>query len=116
MSWARLSLKSKTGPFARGVADGSFPVEGIKFFLEQTYQLVMNDMGNLSLYVAKGRDESEVDFFLFMAVAEKLMLDSLTCSSMRLASGVPSFTPPEPHIRTSFRTNYFTGSHFSICP
>lgn len=96
------------GPFARGVADGSFPVEGIKFFVEQTYQLVMNDMGNLSLYVAKGRDESEVDFFLFMAVAEKLMLDSLYLLIDAIGIRRTELHSSEPHIRTSFRTNYFT--------
>ncbi len=96
------------GPFARSVADGSFPVEGLKFFVEQTYQLVMNDMGNLSLYVAKGRDEREVDFFLFMAVAEKLMLDSLYLLIDAIGIRRYELLASEPHIRTAFRTNYFT--------
>ena len=96
------------GHFARGVAEGSFPIEGLKFFVEQTYQLVMNDMGNLSLYVAKGRNESEVSFFLFMAVAEKLMLDSLYLLIDAIGIQRSELLASEPHIRTAFRTNYFT--------
>jgi hypothetical protein len=96
------------GPFARGVGDGSFPIDGLRFFVEQTYQLVMNDMGNLSLYVAKGRNESEVDFFLFMAVAEKLMLDSLYLLVDAIGIRRADLHASEPHIRTAFRTNYFT--------
>jgi hypothetical protein len=96
------------GPFARGVAEGSFPIEGLRFFVEQTYQLVMNDMGNLSLYVAKGRNESEVNFFLFMAIAEKLMLDSLYLLVDAIGIRRTDLHASEPHIRTAFRTNYFT--------
>jgi thiaminase len=96
------------GPFARAVAEGSFPLEGLQFFVEQTYHLVMNDMGNLSLYVAKGRNEEEVDFFLFMTVAEKLMLDSLYLLIDAIGIDRADLYASEPHIRTAFRTNYFT--------
>jgi len=96
------------GPFARAVADGSFPLMGLQFFVEQTYHLVMNDMGNLSLYVAKGRNESEVNFFLFMATAEKMMLDSLYLLIDAIGIQRAGLLASEPHIRTAFRTNYFT--------
>lgn len=97
----------ENGAFACGVAQGSFPIEGIQFFVEQTYHLIMNDMGNLSLYVAKGRNQSEVEFFLFMTVAEKLMLDSLylLVDAIDLRARLRD---SQPSIHTAFRTNYFT--------
>ncbi len=97
----------ENGDFARSIAEGSFPLEGVKFFVEQTYHLVMNDMGNLSLYVAKGRNQEEVDFFLFMTIAEKLMLDSLYLLLDALGMRA-SLSQTEPYIGTAFRTNYFT--------
>lgn len=96
------------GAFVRGVMDGSFPIEGVRFFVEQTYHLVMNDMGNLSLYVANARHEEEVDFFLFMTVAEKLMLDSLYLLIDAIGIDRDKLHASEPHIAISFRTNYFT--------
>jgi hypothetical protein len=96
------------GPFAGAVTDGSFPIEGVRFFIEQTYHLVMNDMGNLSLYVANARNEEEVDFFLFMTVAEKLMLDSLYLLIDAAGIDREELHASEPHIAISFRTNYFT--------
>jgi thiaminase len=96
------------GPFVRGVLDGSCPIEGVRFFVEQTYHLVMNDMGNLSLYVANARNEEEVDFFLFMTVAEKLMLDSLYLLIDAIGIDRQELYASEPHIAISFRTNYFT--------
>ena len=98
----------ENGDFARGVAEGSFPIEGVKFYVEQTYHLAMNDMGNLSLYVAKGRNESEVDFFLFMTIAEKLMIDSLYLLIDAIGIQRTQLLASQPNIRTAFRTNYFT--------
>ena len=54
----------KNGKFVNEILDGTFPLEGIKFWIEQTYHLVMNDMGNLSLYVTKARNLKELEFFL----------------------------------------------------
>lgn len=96
------------GDFASGIAKGTFPIEGVRFFVEQTYHLVMNDMGNLSLYVAKGRNDSEVDFFLFMTVAEKLMLDSHYLLIDTIGIKRPQLYASQPNIHTAFRTNYFT--------
>lgn len=96
------------GDFARGVAEGSFPIEGVKFFVEQTYHLAMNDMGNLSLYVAKSRNESEVSFFLFMTIAEKLMIDSLYLLMEAIGIQRTQLIASGPNIQTAFRTNYFT--------
>jgi thiaminase len=96
------------GDFARSVAQGSCPLEAIQFFAEQTYHLAMNDMGNLSLYVARSRNPSEVDFFLFMTVAEKLMIDSLYLLMDALGMSRQELLESEPHLGTAFRTNYFT--------
>lgn len=98
----------RDGPFARGVERGTFPLEGVRFFVEQTYHLVMNDMPNLSAYVAKARNEEEMDFFLFMTIAEKLMLDSHYL--LVDAIGIPRrrLLASQPDIRTAYRTNYFT--------
>ncbi|MGI9659258.1 MAG: hypothetical protein ACR2OD_10150, partial [Gaiellaceae bacterium] len=63
------------GRFALGALEGTLPIESLRFFVEQTYHLVMNDMGNLSIYVAKARNDDELDFFTIMTVAEKMMLD-----------------------------------------
>jgi thiaminase len=96
------------GPFVRGVIAGTFPVEGLRFFVEQTYHLVMNDMGNLSLYVAKGRNEEEVDFFLFMTIAEKLMLDSHYMLVDAIGIARDELHRSKPNLHTALRTNYFT--------
>jgi len=98
----------KNGKFVTEILDGTFPLEGIKFWIEQTYHLVMNDMGNLSLYVTKARNLKELDFFLFMTIAEKMMLEShylllkaANISNDRLADSQPA-------LECSYRTNYFS--------
>jgi len=97
------------GPFVRAVQKGTFPLEGLRFFVEQTYHLVMNDMGNLSIYVSRARNEREVDYFLFMTVAEKLMLDSLYL--LVDAVGIDRHdlrSRTSPDINISHRTNFFS--------
>ncbi len=96
------------GPFARGVAAGTLPIESLRFFAEQTYHLVMNDMGNLSIYVAKARNQDERDFFLIMTIAEKLMLDSLYLLIDAVGITRDELAASKPDIRTAHRTNYFT--------
>jgi len=97
------------GPFVRSLEKGTFPVEGLRFFVEQTYHLVMNDMGNLSIYVSKGRNEREVDYFLFMTVAEKLMLDSLYLLVDALGIDREELRRnTSPDINIAHRTNFFT--------
>jgi hypothetical protein len=97
------------GPFVRDVVKGTFPRGGLQFFVEQTYHLVMNDMGNLSTYVAKARNEREIDYFLFMTVAEKLMLDSLYLLIDAVGIDRDNLKKKtQPNISISLRTNYFT--------
>ena len=96
------------GPFVRDVLKGTFPMEGLQFFVEQTYHLVMNDMGNLSIYVAKARNEREIDYFLFMTLAEKLMLDSLYLLIDAVGIDREKLKTTSPNIQISLRTNYFT--------
>lgn len=98
----------ETGPFALGATDGTLPIEALRFFVEQTYHLVMNDMGNLSIYVAKARDEAELEFFMIMTVAEKLMLDSLYLLIDAIGISRDELVASRPDIRTAYRTNYFT--------
>lgn len=96
------------GPFVRAVLDGSFPLEALQFFVEQTYHLIINDMGNLSLYVARARNAEERDFFLIMTTAERLMLDA--AYHLVDAIGIPRerLHSSEPNVHTAARTNYFT--------
>lgn len=96
------------GPFVRGVQDGTFPIEGLRFFVEQTYHLVMNDMGNLSVYVSRARSEAEVNYFLFMTVAEKMMLDSLYLLVDAVGIDRAELRRSQPDINISHRTNFFT--------
>ena len=98
----------ETGPFALGATDGTLPVEALRFFVEQTYHLVMNDMGNLSIYVAKARNEAELEFFMIMTVAEKMMLDALYLLIDAIGISREQLAASRPNIRTAYRTNYFT--------
>ena len=98
----------ETGPFALGATEGTLPIESLRFFVEQTYHLVMNDMGNLSIYVAKARNEDELEFFAIMTGAEKLMLDSLYLLVDAIGISRDELAASRPDIRTAYRTNYFT--------
>ena len=98
----------ETGPFAQGALDGTLPIEALRFFVEQTYQLILNDMANLSIYVAKARDESELEFFSIMTNAEKLMLDSLYLLVDGIGIGRDALATSQPELRTAYRTNHFT--------
>ena len=98
----------ETGPFASGATDGTLPIESLRFFVEQTYHLVMNDMGNLSIYVAHARNDAEREFFMIMTVAEKLMLDSLYLLIDAIGITRDELAASKPDIRTAYRTNYFT--------
>ncbi len=98
----------ETGPFVEAVLGGGFPIEGLRFYVEQTYHLVMNDMGNLSVYVAKARNEAEMDYFLFMTKAEKVMLDSLYLLIDAVGINREQLRSTSPNISIALRTNYFT--------
>lgn len=98
----------ENGPFARGAREGDLPIEALRFFVEQTYHLVMNDMGNLSIYVARARNDEEREFFLFMTIAEKLMLDSLYLLIDAIGIGRDELAASSPNLRTAYRTNYFS--------
>lgn len=103
-----LVKKVGNGPFARGIQNGKFPIEGVRFYVEQTYHLVMNDMGNLSIYVSKARSEEEIDYFLFMTVAEKLMLDSLYLLIDAVGIKRTELASSTPSLSIAYRTNYFS--------
>jgi thiaminase len=100
--------KVGNGPFASSISQGTFPIEGIRFYVEQTYHLVMNDMGNLSIYVSKARREEEIDYFLFMTIAEKLMLDSLYLLIDAVGINRSELARSSPVASIAYRTNYFS--------
>ncbi|MBI2648750.1 MAG: hypothetical protein HYW93_03740 [Thaumarchaeota archaeon] len=108
--------KVGNGPFARGILNGKFPIEGIRFYVEQTYHLVMNDMGNLSIYVSKARNEEEIDYFLFMTVAEKLMLDSLYLLIDAVGIKRTELATSSPVLSIAYRTNYFSKLAITALP
>jgi len=96
------------GPFVQAVQDGSFPIEGIRFVHTNHYHLIMNDMSNLNVYVAKARDEEEMLFFHFMAAEEKNHLESLFILDAALGLDAEAVRASEPHPSCLLRTNYFS--------
>ena len=96
------------GHFVRAVIGGKFPIEGIRFVHTNHYHLIMNDMANLNVYVAKARNETEMLFFHFMAAEEKNHLDSLFLLDSGLGLSPDQVRTSEPHPACSVRTNYFS--------
>ena len=96
------------GRFVQAVLDGSFPIEGIRFVHANHYHLIMNDMANLNVYVAKARDEEEMLFFHFMAAEEKNHLESLFLLDAALGLDAGAVRASEPHPSCLLRTNYFS--------
>src|SRR2546426_10331472 len=84
------------GRFVQAVLDGSFPIEGIRFVHTNHYHLIMNDMANLNVYVAKARDEKEMLFFHFMAAEEKNHLESLFLLDAALGLDAEAVRDPGP--------------------
>lgn len=105
---APLIRKVEDGAFVRGVLDGSFPLDGIRFVHTNHYHLIINDMGNLNLYVAKARTEEEMLFFHFMAAEEKNHLETLFLLTDALGIRRDRLRESEPHARCLLRTNYFS--------
>jgi len=96
------------GDFVRAVLEGSFPLDGIRFVHRNHYHLIMNDMANLNVYVAKARDEEEMLFFHFMAAEEKNHLDSLFLLDAALGMDADEVRASEPYSGCLVRTNYFS--------
>src|SRR5437773_2013064 len=96
------------GPFVSSVTDGTFPLDGIRFVHTNHYHLIINDMGNLNLYVAKARDEEEMLFFHFMAAEEKNHLMTLFLLTDGLGIKRDALRKSEPNSRCLLRTNYFS--------
>ena len=96
------------GPFATSVMKGTFPIDGIRFVHTNHYHLIMNDMGNLNLYVAKARDEEEMLFFHFMAAEEKNHLQTLFLLTDALGIDRDDLRSSEPYSGCLLRTNYFS--------
>jgi hypothetical protein len=96
------------GRFVQAVMEGSFPIEGIRFVHTNHYHLIMNDMANLNIYVAKARNEEEMLFFHFMAAEEKNHLESLLLLDAALGIDADTLRASEPHPGCLLRTNYFS--------
>lgn len=96
------------GPFVHGVLEGSFPLEGIRFVHTNHYHLIVNDMSNLNVYVAKARNEEEMLFFHFMAAEEKNHFESLFLLDAALGLDIETVKSSEPHPGCLLRTNYFS--------
>ncbi len=96
------------GPFVRAVLDGSFPLDGIRFVHMNHYHLIVNDMANLNVYVAKARDEEEMLFFHFMAAEEKNHFESVFLLDAGLGLDAQAVRAFEPHPGCLIRTNYFS--------
>ena len=97
-----------TGPFVESVLAGDFPLDGIRFVHTNHYHLLMNDMANLNLYVAKARSEEEMLFFHFMAAEEKNHIGALYYLTDALDINREQLTASEPHAACLVRTNYFS--------
>ena len=96
------------GPFVTSVMKGTFPLDGIRFVHTNHYHLIINDMGNLNLYVAKARDEDEMLFFHFMAAEEKNHLMTLFLLIDCLGIDRDELRNSEPDSGCLLRTNYFS--------
>jgi hypothetical protein len=96
------------GRFVQAVLDGTFPIEGIRFVHTNHYHLIVNDMSNLNVYVAKARDEEEMLFFHFMAAEEKNHFESVFLLNAALGLDAGTVRGSEPHSRCLLRTNYFS--------
>ncbi len=96
------------GPFVTAVMTGTFPLDGIRLVHTNHYHLIINDMGNLNLYVAKARDEEEMLFFHFMAAEEKNHLETLFLLTDGLGIERDALRNSEPNSRCLLRTNYFS--------
>ena len=96
------------GPFVTAVMKGSFPLDGIRLVHTNHYHLIVNDMGNLNLYVAKARDEEEMLFFHFMAAEEKNHLETLFLLTDGLGIERNALRNSEPSSGCLLRTNFFS--------
>lgn len=96
------------GPFVREVRAGTFPLDGIRFVHLNHYHLIVNDMSNLNVYVAKARNEQEMLFFHFMATEEKNHFESVFLLNKGLGLEPDEVRAFQPHSACLLRTNYFS--------
>ncbi|MBI2648749.1 MAG: hypothetical protein HYW93_03735 [Thaumarchaeota archaeon] len=96
------------GPFVKGILEGTFPLDSMKFWTMTHYHLVMNDIKNLAKYITKARNEEEANFFLFMTIAETKMLEAIYVLWDALGLKKGQLERSEPRTETLARTNYFS--------
>jgi thiaminase len=96
------------GKFVRGFLEGTYPLEGMQFWTLTHYHLINNDIKNLAKYVTKARDEEEVQFFLFMTIAETRMLEALYVLWEALGRKKAELPATEPYALAMARSNYFS--------
>lgn len=96
------------GNFVKGYENKKFDLTGIQLFIESHYHLVNIDIGNLATYLAKARDYLEIEFFLLMVNAEKLMLDTLIILGKRVGLTLEDLEASKPVPIIVSRSNYFS--------
>ena len=96
------------GKFVRGFLDGTYPLEGMQFWTITHYHLINNDIKNLAKYVTKARDQEEVQFFLFMTIAETRMLEALYILWEAIGRKKEELPSTEPYALALARSNYFS--------
>ena len=96
------------GDFVTAVLDGSFPRDGIRFVHTNHYHLLINDLANLNLYVARARSEEEMLFFHAMAAEEKNHFIALYYLTDALGIDRNALPSSEPNAACLVRTNYFS--------
>ncbi|MGI9659257.1 MAG: hypothetical protein ACR2OD_10145 [Gaiellaceae bacterium] len=103
-----LRQRIEAGPFVRAVADGTFPLDGIRFVHTNHYHLLLNDLANANIAVARARTEEEMLSFHAIAAEEKNQLaalfeltDALEIDRDELATSAPSSS-------CLLRTNYLS--------
>lgn len=96
----------ETGPYVRGVSDGSFPLDGIRFVHTNRYHVAINDLANLNLYVARARGEEETLCFHAIAAAAWDRLNALYGMTDALGIDRSSLVHSEPDAACLVRTNY----------
>ena len=96
------------GNFVKGYENKKFDLTGIRLFIESHYHLVNIDIGNLAIYLAKARDYLEIEFFLLMVNAEKLMLDTLIILGKRVGITLEDLESSKPVPIIISRSNYFS--------
>ncbi len=96
------------GPFVQGVLDGTLPLDAIRFTHANQYHVLLNDMANLNLFVARARDEDEILVFHAIAAEKENLLEPLYHLTDALDLERAELAASEPCSGCLVRTYYFS--------